>query len=72
MEEATIQRPVTVPKLAEALQTKPYRILRLLIQRSIFPAPSDTIVDSLAVEIAAMANVELKIVEEGGQGTSRF
>lgn len=63
MEETTIQRPVAVPNLAEAVQTKACRILRLLIQRSVFPAPSDTIVDSLAVEIAAMADVELTIVE---------
>jgi hypothetical protein len=68
MHEATIQRPVTVAKLADVLVTKPYKILSVLIRRSIFPAPSDSIDDSVAMEVASLAGVHLKIIddEDGG------
>ena len=55
MRDATIQRPVTVAKLAEVLVTKPYRILSALIRRSVFPAPCD----SVAMEVASVAGIDL-------------
>jgi hypothetical protein len=70
MREATIQRPVTVAKLAEVLVTKPYRILSALIRRSIFPAPCDSIDDSVAMEEASLAGVDLKIIDDEDGGAS--
>ncbi len=70
MREVIIQRPVTVAKLAEVLDSKPYRILSALIRRSVFPAPSDCIDDSLAMEVALLAGVDLKIIDEEDGGAS--
>jgi len=70
MREATIQRPVTVAKLAEVLVTKPYRILSALIRRSVFPAPCDSIDDSVAMEVATQAGVDLKIIDDEDGGAS--
>jgi hypothetical protein len=70
MREATIQRPVTVAKLAEVLVTKPYRILSALIRRSVFPAPCDSIDDSVAMEVASLAGVDLKIIDDEDGGAS--
>jgi hypothetical protein len=64
MLEATTQRPVTVVKLAGVLVTKPNKILSVLIRRSIFPGPSDGIDDSVAVEVASLAGVNLKIIDD--------
>ena len=68
MREVTIQRPVTVARLAEVLVTKPYRVLAALIRRSIFPAPSDSIDDRVAVEVASLAGVDLKIIDDEDTG----
>jgi hypothetical protein len=70
MREATIQRPVTIAKLAEVLVTKPYRILSVLIRRSVFPAPCDSIDDSVAMEVASLAGVDLKIIDDEDGGAS--
>lgn len=70
MREATIRRPVTVAKLADAIVTKPYRILGVLIRRSVFPGPSDSIDEGLAMELAASAGVDLKIVDDEDGGAS--
>ena len=72
MHEATVQRPVTVAKLADVLVTKPYRILSALIRRSIFLAPSDNIDDRVAMEVAAMVGVDLKIIDDEDGGASEL
>jgi len=70
MKEVTIHRPVTIAKLADAIFTKPYRITAVLIQRSMFPAPGDSLDDGLAIEVAASAGVDLKIVDDEDGGAS--
>ena len=70
MHEVTIHRPVTIVKLADAVATEPYRILAEFIHRSIFPAPSDSIDEGIAREVAASAGVDLKIVDDEGGDAS--
>lgn len=70
MREAIIQRPVTVAKLAEVFGTKPYLVLSALIRRSVFPAPCDRIDDSIAMEVASQAGIDLKIIDDEDGGAS--
>ena len=70
MREATIQRPVTVAKLAEVLVTKPYMVLAALIRRAIFPSPHDSIDDRVAMEVASLSGVDLKIIDDEDGGAS--
>jgi len=56
---------VTIAKLADALATKPYRILAELIRRLVLPAPGDTLEDGIAQEVAAMQGVYLRIIDDG-------
>jgi len=55
---------VTIEKLAEVLDTKPYRIVEVLIRRSLFPAPGDTIADRLAQDVAALSGVDLVVIDD--------
>ena len=72
MQQATIQRPVTVAKLADVLAAKPYQINAALIRRSISPSPSDAINDSVAIDVAAMADFVLKIIDDEDGGASEL
>jgi len=64
MRQVTIQRPITVPALATAMEGKPYQILEQLIYRGVFPSPTDAIDDSSALDVAGAFGVELKILED--------
>ncbi len=66
MRDATIHRPVTLPKLAAVLDTKPYRLMAELIKKSIFLAPDVVIDDLIAIELAATLNIRLLIIDDEG------
>ncbi len=68
MREATIQRPITIPKLAEAVRIKPYQVLAQLIPRAIFPYPTEAMDDKIACEVAATFAVEVRIVDDYDDG----
>lgn len=63
----TILRPVTLPLLAAALGVKPFQLLTDLIRMKQFPSPLSVLEDSLAIELAAMRSVELRIAGDAGE-----
>ena len=70
MHVVTIQRPVTFPKLAESLGLKPFKLMALLIKRSLFPSSHTVLDDVLAVDLAADFGVVLNIIDGDDGGAS--
>lgn len=63
----TILRPVTFPLLAAALGVKPFQLLTDLIRMEQFPSPFSVLEDSVAIALAAMRDVELRIAGDAGE-----
>ncbi|RYD24423.1 MAG: hypothetical protein EOP88_00005 [Verrucomicrobiaceae bacterium] len=63
----TMLRPVTFPLLAAVLGVKPFQLLADLIRMEQFPTPFSVLDDSVAIELAAMRDVELRIAGDAGE-----
>ena len=71
MREVSIHHPITIPTLAEALDLKPYRLLAELIKIAVFPAPRAVVDDLIAIDLAASMGVNLRIIGDEDDGSTR-